>query len=954
MARSESELKAILAQVLEKTEAAERAEYLAKICGDDYALREQIDAMLAEHARGEETTEPATPDGLGAGPANGPESDTETADLSSDRANQQVAKRVPAQKPAETEPEPKGGGPGTTVRDWGGPTEAIASRIQPGASRDATHPDDPNATAAEGFIGRVIAGRYKLVEVLGEGGMGTVYRAEQTQPVRRPVALKLIREGMSSRVVIARFDAERQALALMEHPNIARVFDGGATENGQPFFVMEYVEGEPITRYCDRRRLHVSARLELFVAVCQAVQHAHQKGIIHRDLKPGNVLVTEVDGRPAPKVIDFGVAKALERDLTEWTLNDTGAIVGTPTYMSPEQADPTSMDVDTRTDVYALGVILYELLVGSPPIDARQFRRGAVLEMLRMVREVDPPRPSTRLSTAEDLPNIAANRSIEPARLTKSLRGELDWVVMKALEKDRDRRYDSANGLARDLQRYLADEVVEARPPSTGYRLRKFVRRYRVQVIAASLILIALVAGVAGTTIGLVQAEEQRGIAERRAGQLTLANEATTKEKVRAETEADRARQNFDTARALILDLGKRINQLENGENDPRLVDRARKAALDKAREQFEQFLVERPDDESMQWQAALLHRYAANVDRLLIDFRAADSAYAASVKILENLASRYPEKSVYRNELALALSDRAMLEKRMGKLKEAATTLDCSIGVLEGTAISGRESTYQRTFTIAVIELDRADVAHRRGQFEDSSKYASRAAEMFESLKAEPAALRIGAEPLYAAIAARRRAVALRELGNAAEAITLNDDSVSRMKALGGPNATRDVIFHDCEVRRERGLTARGIADRRALAVDDLGEVIKIGEKIVNDYPQVGFYREGLAADYLCRAELLILLGRHDDAATDLAKSLLVSRELLNRHGPLSDSLLVRARTYLAFGKARSAAGKNDEALGHWKNAITIFELALKTDPDNVHHQRGLAETRTRVAPPR
>ncbi len=264
---------------------------------------------------------------------------------------------------------------------------------------------------------------------------------------------------------------------------------------------MELVKGVPLTEYCDQQRLSVQARLELFVAVCQAVQHAHQKGIIHRDLKPGNVLVTEVDGRPTPKVIDFGVAKATEQNLTDMSISDTGAIVGTPAYMSPEQADPSSMDIDTRTDVYALGVILYELLVGSPPLDAKDFKRGAVLEMLRMVREVDPPRPSTKLSTAEALPNIAANRSIEPARLSKLLQGELDWVVMKALEKDRNRRYDTANGFARDIQRYLADEVVEARPPSRGYRLKKFVKRNKGQVIAASLVLLTLLAGIAGTTL---------------------------------------------------------------------------------------------------------------------------------------------------------------------------------------------------------------------------------------------------------------------------------------------------------------------------------------------------------------------------------------------------------------------------------------------------------------------
>ena len=375
--------------------------------------------------------------------------------------------------------------------------------------------------------GQVIAGRYTLLEVLGEGGMGTVYRADQTEPVKRQVALKLIKIGMDSRAVLARFDAERQALALMDHPNIARVYDGGATAIGQPFFVMELVSGEPITEYCDRQHLSVRARLELFVAVCQAVQHAHQKGIIHRDLKPGNILVTEVDGRPTPKVIDFGVAKATEFKLTDQSLADTGAIVGTPTYMSPEQADPSSMDIDTRTDVYALGVILYELLAGSPPIDARQFKRGAILEMLRMVREVDPPRPSTKVSTAEALPSIAASRDIEPAQLKRALQGDLDWIVMKALEKDRTRRYETANGFAADVLRHLAYEPVLAAPPSRAYRLRKFVRKHRGAVIAASVVLLALLGGIAGTTWGLIRADRALTAEAER---VTERDEALTKE----------------------------------------------------------------------------------------------------------------------------------------------------------------------------------------------------------------------------------------------------------------------------------------------------------------------------------------------------------------------------------------------------------------------------------------
>ena len=362
------------------------------------------------------------------------------------------------------------------------------------AETGATLPRGSSVSTGDG-IGTVIAGRYKLIEVIGEGGMGSVYLANQTEPVKRQVALKLIKTGMDSRDVLARFDAERQALAVMDHPSIARVFDGGTTDKGQPFFVMELVKGVPLTHYCDQQRLPVKGRLELFVSVCQAVQHAHQKGIIHRDLKPGNVLVTEVDGRPTPKVIDFGVAKATEMKLTAMSFADTGVIVGTPAYMSPEQADPTSMDIDTRTDVYSLGVILYELLVGSPPIDAKQFKQRAILEMLRMVREVDPPRPSAKLSMADALPSIAANRNIDPASLAKLLHGELDWVVLKALEKDRNRRYDTANGLARDIQRYLADEVVEARPPSAGYRLKKFVRRNPLQLALTGTVALLLFGG---------------------------------------------------------------------------------------------------------------------------------------------------------------------------------------------------------------------------------------------------------------------------------------------------------------------------------------------------------------------------------------------------------------------------------------------------------------------------
>ena len=319
-------------------------------------------------------------------------------------------------------------------------------------------------------------GPYKLLQQIGEGGMGVVYMAEQSEPVERRVALKIIKPGMDTKQVIARFEAERQALAMMDHPNIARVLDAGTTETGRPYFVMELVKGIPITQYCDERRLTLEERLELLVPVCHAVQHAHQKGIIHRDIKPSNVLVAEYDDRPVPKIIDFGVAKAIQRQLTERTVfTEFGQVVGTIDYMSPEQAKLNQLDIDTRSDIYSLGVLLYELLTGETPFDRRRLYAAAFDELLRIIREEEPPKPSTRLSSSQSLPSIAANRHVEPKKLSTLVRGELDWIAMKALEKDRNRRYDTPKDLAADISRYLAHEPVKASPPSAVYWLRKFL-----------------------------------------------------------------------------------------------------------------------------------------------------------------------------------------------------------------------------------------------------------------------------------------------------------------------------------------------------------------------------------------------------------------------------------------------------------------------------------------------
>jgi eukaryotic-like serine/threonine-protein kinase len=368
----------------------------------------------------------------------------------------------------------------------------------PGPTEDPSPPEGEDSVAGPVIAAEVSCmkiGPYKLREAIGEGGMGTVWMAQQTEPVKRLVAVKLIKAGMDSKQVIARFEAERQALALMDHPNIAKVLDGGATEAGRPYFVMDLVKGVPITRYCDEHRLTPRQRLELFIPVCQAVQHAHQKGVIHRDLKPSNVLVALYDDKPVPKVIDFGVAKAAGVQLTEATLlTGFGAVVGTVEYMSPEQASFNQLDVDTRSDIYSLGVLLYELLAGSPPFGRKELEQAGLLETLRIIREHEPTKPSARLSTAAGLPTLAANRGTEPAKLTRLVRGELDWIVMKALEKDRNRRYETANGFARDVERYLADEPVLACPPSAGYRLRKFALRNKRALATGALLGVMLLA----------------------------------------------------------------------------------------------------------------------------------------------------------------------------------------------------------------------------------------------------------------------------------------------------------------------------------------------------------------------------------------------------------------------------------------------------------------------------
>ncbi|MEO6246468.1 MAG: serine/threonine-protein kinase [Opitutaceae bacterium] len=447
--------------------------------------------------------------------------------------------------------------------------ESTGFMAAPAADLAATVPAAPRPEEAAGQT----IGRYKLLQKIGEGGCGVVYMAEQQEPVVRRVALKVIKLGMDTREVVARFEAERQALALMDHPNIARVFDGGATETGRPFFVMELVRGVPITKYCDEQNLSTVARLELFTQVCHAVQHAHQKGIIHRDLKPSNILVTVNDGVAVPKVIDFGIAKATQGRLTDSTLFTAfEQFIGTPAYMSPEQAVMTSLDVDTRSDIYSLGVLLYELLTGRTPFDSKSLVAAGLDEIRRVIREVDPPRPSTRLSTLTDLDRatIAKQHGTVPAQLSILLRGDLDWIVMRCLEKDRTRRYETASALALDLLRHLHDEPVAACPPSTGYRVQKFARRHRLAFAATGGIAAAIIIGLAVATWSLVleKGARERAVAaeaeqNRLRVQAEVARRAETEQRQQAQAnekkallEAVRSEQAFAFLSRILRGLG--------------------------------------------------------------------------------------------------------------------------------------------------------------------------------------------------------------------------------------------------------------------------------------------------------------------------------------------------------------------------------------------------------------
>jgi eukaryotic-like serine/threonine-protein kinase len=752
MAKDFKRVKDIFLSALDRWDPAERAAYLHEAYGGDEALRGQVEALLHRHEQaGSFLMAPPVDQGATAASAEN-EEDQEQRKASSDT-----------------------------------PTNAVGGCIGP----------------------------YKLMQKLGEGGMGTVWVAEQQHPVKRRVAVKVIKPGLDSTQILRRFEAERQSLALMDHASIAKVLDAGATDAGRPYFVMELVQGLPITRYCDELHLSVRERLELFVPVCQAIQHAHQKGIIHRDIKPSNVLICIQDGRPIPKVIDFGLAKALHQRLTDESIyTEIGAIVGTLEYMSPEQAEMSPLGVDTRGDVYALGVLLYELLTGFTPLDKQRLRQAAYSEKVRLIKEEVPSKPSTRLTQSQEaLAGLAARRRTEPARLAKELRGELDWIAMRALEKDRTRRYEAASGLARDVERYLHDEPVEACPPSASYRLMKFVRRNKGLIGALTGLFLLLVAGIVGTSWGLVRADrarhdaDQARQAEVEQRQLAEANELKAVAAAAAEKQAKETAMARESETRAVLDFvenkvfaAARPQGQDGGLGREVTLRKAVEAALPFVQQSFrQQPLIEARLRMTLGTSFLFLGQAQLAADQ----FQAARTIYAEhlgpdhpdTLSTMNQLARSY--RALGRNADALKLYEETLALRKVRLGPEHPDTLRSMAGVATSYYDLGRHIEALKlneealALRKATLGPDHPDTLTSMNNLAGSYYALGRHAELLK-LNEETLALRkakLGPDHPDTLSSMNNLAISYNDLGRYADALKLFEETLALQKAKMGPD---------------------------------------------------------------------------------------------------------------------------------------------------------------------
>jgi serine/threonine protein kinase/tetratricopeptide (TPR) repeat protein len=804
---------------------------------------------------------------------------------------------------------------------------SVGSFLEQPAAAGGTFVGSPAETvvpeACEG-AGTVI-GPYTLLEKIGEGGMGVVYRAEQQEPLRRLVALKIIKSGLASAPVIARFEAERQALALMDHPHIAKVFDAGtvgpvcrtgpdalavdaegparqAGPTGRPYFVMELVPGVPLTRYCDDQRLTLRQRLELFVPVCQAIQHAHQKGIIHRDVKPSNILVTRYDGKPVPKVIDFGVAKALDKRLTQHTLSTThGQIVGTFEYMAPEQAGMSPQGVDTRADIYSLGVVLYELLTGTTPLGRDRLRETPLPEVLRRIQEEEAVKPSLCLARSASLPIIAAARRTEPAKLPKLVRSEQDWIVMKALEKDRARRYETANGLARDLERYLADEPVEACPPSAGYRLKKFARKYRKALVTAAAFVVLLLAGIAGLALGLVSVQRAKDRTDTALGRESKARQ--------------RAQQALDEMSSQVIEdwLSKRT-QLEP----------AQQALLQKALAWYEELTQEIGDSPEDREAEANAYYRIATIHLTLGQAVEAEQVYGKAITAYAALAAADPGAARYRRGLAQAHRYRAHMLERTGQLQKAEAGFRDAIALHKQLAADFPEvSAYRRD--VAETSEGLANLLERLGRTREGEEAFQDALAIYKQLAADYPTVSRGRQDL--ARCYDNLSLLLQHAGRHREAEQTYGDALTLQRQLVAD------FPEVAAYRRELALIQNNRGSlffdtgRRKEAEEPYRDSLALYKQLAADFPAMPVYRSELARTYYNVGLLLALTGRPKEGEAANRDALALYQELVTDFPAVPDYRYSFARAFNTLGLLLSDTSRAKEAEAAYRQAIAIQE---------------------------